>query len=74
MFDNFSTFNIMHKEGGGGGGDSEGTDKRIKREPERGSPILLQDFFNTSSIRIKYLTAIFLLNSTFYAMFHLYLS
>ena len=62
MFDNFSTFNIMHKEGGGGGrgGDSEGTDKRIKREPERGSPFdAFHNFFRyfrTSSILLQYVS------------------
>ena len=62
MFDNFSTFNIMHKEegGGAGGGDSEGTDKRIKREPERGSPFdAFHNFFRyfrTSSILLQYVS------------------
>ena len=60
MFDNFSTFNIMHKEGGGGGGDSEGTDKRIKREPERGSPFdafhTFFRYFRTSSILLQYVS------------------
>ena len=44
----------------GEGGDSEGTDKRIKREPERGSPFdafhTFFRYFRTSSILLQYVS------------------
>ena len=44
----------------GEGGASEGTDKRIKREPERGSPFdAFHNFFRyfrTSSILLQYVS------------------
>ena len=50
----------IKREGEGRGGDSEGTDKRIKREPERGSPFdAFHNFFRyfrTSSILLQYVS------------------
>ena len=55
-----STLCIKRKGEGRGGGDSEGTDKRIKREPERGSPFdAFHNFFRyfrTSSILLQYVS------------------
>ena len=56
----FQLSTLCIKREGEGGGDSEGTDKRIKREPERGSPFdafhTFFRYFRTSSILLQYVS------------------
>ena len=68
MFDNFSTFNIMHKEGGGGGGGIVRVQIRGLKESQKEAPplMLFIIFFVTSGLLQYFFNTYQILNSNFF--------